>query len=468
MTRARLWLALGFASLLVPVAAPSAAAASTPPIHHIFIIVLENESNATTFGAGSPAPYLAGTLRAQGAYLPNYFATGHLSNDNYIAMVSGQAPNLQTQTDCQVYVNLSPGTIGKDGQAQGSGCIYPTTVKTIADQLGSAGLTWRDYNDGMGADPLREASECGHPGVGTIDNTQRATAQDGYATRHNPFVYFHSIIDDTTLCDSGVVNLDLLPHDLASAANTANYTFITPDLCHDGHDLPCADGEPGGLSQADAFLRTWVPRITASAAFKRDNGLLLITFDESANTDTASCCGEIAGPGSPLPGLIGPGGGDVGAVMLSPCIAPGTVSQASYNHYAMLRSVEDVFALPHLAYAGLPGEQSFGADVFTRAAACSTRPAIRLRAPRRVSSRSGLPRVTLRWSTTKATALSFTVQDRRTGAGAHRWRTLLTTTHRSLRFTGRAGATYEFRVRARGAAGLSNWSTARVQFVGRR
>ena len=203
----------------------------------------------------------------EGAYLPNYYAVGHESNDNYIAMISGQAPNAQNQADCQFFDNLVPGTIGIYGQATGSGCVYPADVPTIADQLSAAGLTWRDYNEDMGADPTREASECGHPGINSVDNTQKATATDEYATRHDPFVYFHSIIDDTALCDSHVVNLSLLPHDLASAADTPNYVFITPDLCDDGHDSPCANGQPGGLAQADAFLRQWVPQITSSPAF---------------------------------------------------------------------------------------------------------------------------------------------------------------------------------------------------------
>jgi hypothetical protein len=43
--------------------------------------------------------------------------------------------------------------------------------------------------------------------------------------------------------------------DLAKARNTANFNFITPDLCHDGHDEPCTNGEPGGLVSADAWLR---------------------------------------------------------------------------------------------------------------------------------------------------------------------------------------------------------------------
>jgi hypothetical protein len=63
---------------------------------------------------------------------------------------------------------------------------------------------------------------------------------------------------------------------------------------------------------------------------------------------------------------MGPGGGDTGAVLLSPCIKPGTVSHMPYNHYTLLRSVEDIFRLAHLGYAGLSGERSLGSDVFTR------------------------------------------------------------------------------------------------------
>ncbi|HEY5317801.1 MAG TPA: hypothetical protein VIJ20_07465, partial [Solirubrobacteraceae bacterium] len=155
---------------------PRAADAALPPIRHVFILVLENESASTTFGAGSPAPYLSKTLTAEGAYLPSYYAVGHESNDNYIAMISGQAPSLENQADCQIFDDLFPGTIGAYGQAEGLGCVYPADVPTIAGQLSAAGLTWRDYSDGMGADPARESAACGHPGIGSIDNTQNATA----------------------------------------------------------------------------------------------------------------------------------------------------------------------------------------------------------------------------------------------------------------------------------------------------
>jgi hypothetical protein len=427
-----------------------------PSIHHVFVIVLENEAASTTFAPGSPAPYLSQTLRAQGAYLPKYFGTGHESNDNYISMISGQAPNADNQSDCQTFTDFPAGALGPNGQALGDGCVYASNVQTIAGQLTDAGLTWRDYNEGMGADSRRESSVCGHPGINMIDGTQKATATDAYATRHNPFVYFHSIIDDTTLCDTHVVGLDMLTKDLASAANTPNYVFITPDLCNDGHDAPCANGQPGGLAQADGFLRKWVPLITNSPAFKEQNGLLIITFDESETSDASSCCGEVPGPGSPLPGIFGLGGGDIGAVLLSPCIAPGTVSQTPYNHYTMLRSVEDLFGLTHLGYAGLSGEQSFGSDVFTRScplASANAPPSVRIKAPSIASNQATTPRIPVSWSPVGSPAGSYTVQAQQ---GAGTWRTLLAaTTRRSLTFAGQPGHTYRFRVRGIGASGLA-------------
>ena len=138
-----------------------------------------------------------------------------------------------------------------------------------------------------------------------------------------------------------------------------------PDLCNDGHDAPCVTGTPGGLAQADAFLARWVPKIMAAPAY-RDGGLIVITFDEGS--DAAACCGETSGfsadhPNVPVPGRTGPGGGRLGAVLLSPLIKPGTVSTVPYNHYSLLRTIEDIFGLPHLGNAAMPQVRSFGPDV---------------------------------------------------------------------------------------------------------
>ncbi len=343
---------------------PHARQKTAPRFAHVFVIVLENQPFDSTFGAQSAAPYLAHELTAKGALLNRYFGIGHLSLDNYIAMISGQAPNAATQGDCNFlseFVATDP-VLDADGQLHGEGCVYPAAVKTVADQLEAAGFNWKGYMEDMGKDPAREAAACGHAVIGTKDTTNHATPADQYADKHNPFIYFHSIVDDVPRCEKHVVNLDVLAHDLADASSTPNYAFITPNLCHDGHDVPCKNGEPGGLVSADAFLREWVPRITQSPAFKRD-GVLIITFDEGV-LDSTACCGERGLAGGPQPGLDGPGGGRIGAVLLGASIKPGTVSNVPYNHYSLLRWIEDNFGLAHLGYAGAPGLTPFGDDVF--------------------------------------------------------------------------------------------------------
>jgi hypothetical protein len=282
------------------------------------------------------------------------------------------------QTDCINYINFV-GTAPPGGVDEGVGCVFPTATQTIGNQLSSEGYTWKAYEQDMGNDASRESAACGHPAVGSIDQTQDAVYGDGYATRHDPFVYFHSVINNRAYCNSHVVALGapngLMPRaalagetglagDLKSVATTPNYSFITPNLCMDGHDYPCKN-EPSGtsaLNDIDRFLQTWVPLITNSPAFK-DNGLLIITFDEGADSDATSCCGESPNITSPLPGLGGSGGGKIGAIVLSPYTKPGTVSKVTYNHYSTLASIENMFGLPKLGEAANV-TTTFGLDVF--------------------------------------------------------------------------------------------------------
>jgi hypothetical protein len=355
-----------FALIVCAGAAMTAPALAAPPLRHVFVVVLENENASTAFGPTSSAPYLATTLTRAGAFVPGYYGIGHASLDNYIAMVSGQAPTLATQGDCPDFVDVLPGAPTSGGQVLGQGCVYPASAQTVAGQLQAKGLTWKGYMEDMGNNPVRDNGvTCAHPAIGSPDPTQQATATDQYATRHNPFVYFHSIIDNPAGCQARDVPLSRLSNDLATIKSTPNLSFITPNLCHDGHDATCADGTPGGLPAADAFLRQWVPRITASPAFRRD-GLLVVAFDE-AGSDSSSCCGEQSGPNTLAAGgsMGGPGGGRTGAVLLSPFIAPGTVSSQDYNHYSLLRSIEDIFGLTHLGYAASSGLRAFGSDIFT-------------------------------------------------------------------------------------------------------
>jgi hypothetical protein len=343
-------------------ATATAGAATLPPIKHVWIVVLENKSYPTTFGDGSQAPYLAKTLTSQGQLLTQYYGTGHNSLDNYITMVSGQPPDQDTQGDCQTYTDFA-GAVGGDGVAVGNGCVYPTAVKTIGDQLEAKGLTWRQYAEDM-ASSSTEPKTCRHPPLNQADQSEGAKATDQFATKHTPFVYFHSIIDRQAFCDTNVVDLSALPGDLASASTTPSYSLITPDLCSDGHDTPCVDGRPGGLQSVNDFLQTWIPQITGSPAYA-DGGLLIITFDE-ASGDATDCCGEPMSPNTPSNGGSGNGGGRVGAVLLSRYIKAGGVNDTPYNHYSLLRSTEDLFGLSHLAYAANDGLKPFAEDVFTQ------------------------------------------------------------------------------------------------------
>jgi phosphatidylinositol-3-phosphatase len=392
-----------FSLLLGPQAFASAGRGTDlahPPIRHVFVITLENKNYSDTFGSHSDAPYLAQTLKAKGALLTQYYGTGHNSLDNYVAMVSGQASTPQTSADCKIFADFQRTGSAPDGQAVGQGCVYPASVKTLANQLMAAGLTWKGYMQDMGNDPARESNTCGHPALNTPDLTEEAEAPsasvpqgDMYATRHDPFMYFHAVIDSPA-CKKDVVDLGRLKADLRSVATTPNFSFITPNLCDDGHDSPCANGGPGGLKSINTFLQEWIPTIVDSPAYKKD-GLIIINFDEGGSgtiqhtatgivvtVDGATCCNQQVGPnlgrtypvvathrshGRPITVKTLSFGGDrTGALLLSKYIRPGTVSDVPYNHYSLLKSVEEIFGIhEYLGYAGQTGLAAFGSDIFT-------------------------------------------------------------------------------------------------------
>jgi hypothetical protein len=437
---------------------------SAKAVRHVFVITMENKNYDESFGTSAAAsgqdPYLK-SLAPQGALLTNYYGTGHVSLDNYISMVSGQPSTIDTETDCfSLWSDIvdagndsaNPKVIkaGTDANGHaGGGCVYPARVKTLGNQLDNAKFAWKGYMGDMGNDlnrdgtktcsfPTRTAKLAGTDLTKTVDGTQSAQAgsasgdvkADAYATRHNPFVYFHSVTDDLTYCDQHVVNLDdNLQNDLKSIDTTPNFVFITPNLCDDGHDgdgtgaagKGCKSGAPGGLTSIDAFLKKWIPIIQASAAYKQD-GLIIINFDESnaasspmttaftadysqlnltINLPGASCCTQQTGPNvkrpddqilstlpimyasslgintAQLPSTVkqirigmhydGVGGDRTGALLLSPFIKGGTTTDTGYNHYALLKSLEDRFGIPeYLGYANDANLSTFGSDIFNQ------------------------------------------------------------------------------------------------------
>src|SRR4051812_31702014 len=328
-----------------------------PPARHVWVINLENSSYATSFEsvATEHNPYLAQVLPSEGALLREYYGIGHESLDNYIAQVSGQSPTPQTQEDCSPNSDFTDSGTDTNGQVIGQGCVYPYRVDTIGRQLEERGFSWKGYNEDMGDNSVRDHGvECAHIPIGGSD--PGADPQDGYVAKHNPFVYFHRVIDDVPYCKAHDVPLTPLARDLQRISTTPNLNLITPNTFSDGHDQ--------SLEFVDHWLRQYVPMILASPAYRQD-GMVIVTFDEAGGLganplDDRACCNELPGPNTPMPGIFGPGGGRIGAVVLSPFVTPGTVTDTPYNHYSLLRSLEDLFRIQsggddgrgHLGYAG--------------------------------------------------------------------------------------------------------------------
>jgi len=357
--------------------APASGGSSSklPPIKHVFVIMLSDQPYASTFGPSSASPYLSQTLEHRGKLLVRYYAVAHQQLANEIALLSGQGPTVETAVNCPVYSNIAPATVGAEEQVSGHGCIYPSSTQTLAGQLTAKHLTWRAYLQGMdeGASDMGAGAAdgaCEHPALGAADPTSAPTPPAGqpYATWRNPFVYFHSLIDSSA-CASNDVGLDKLASDLAGVKSTPNFAYIAPDLCDDASPTPCASGAPAGLGAAEGFLKQVVPEILGSKAYK-ESGLLAITVDEAPSSgefaDSSSCCGQPQFPNLPASasGLGPEGGGQVGALLLSPFIKPG-VSQEPYSHFSLLRTIEDLFGFGHLGYAGLSKVSSFEPSMFS-------------------------------------------------------------------------------------------------------
>ena len=263
--RRALWITVLSAAVALSATAPATAKAPRP-IGHVFVIVLENKNFDETFGPASEAPYLASTLPAKGQLLTEYYGTGHFSLGNYMTMVSGQSENPATQADCPVFTDFLRVSTDADGQAVGAGCVYPADVETVADQLEAAGSGGAATCRTWATTPPARRRPAAIPTIGEIDETEQATPADQYATRHNPFMYFHSIIDDAAGCAKHVVRLERLRRDLRKRRGPAPTRSSPPTSAPTATTRPAPiPAQPGGYAGIDAFLRKWVPKILALA-----------------------------------------------------------------------------------------------------------------------------------------------------------------------------------------------------------
>ena len=356
-----------------------------PKVRHVFEIVLSAPSYAAAFGHRSALTVLHSLIH-KGTLLSDYRSLGEGPLADELAAVSGQAPNRDTERGCSSYVDFPTAAVADAaGNVPGRGCVYPETALTIGDQVSATGATWGAYVADMGS------QTCVHPDSGAVDDVLPAGAQPGYDTRHNPFIYFHSLLDLGD-CASDDVDLGRLPKALADPAKTPAFAYLAPDACADGDPVmapssPTTTTIPGattpasgtttvasttttttttttgpgtgatttagttttpstasapagcpagsassGLAAENAFLKTWVPRVLHSGAY-RHHGVLVIAFTRSGTA-----------PGHPVRS---------GALVISAGGRRHARVAAAESPYALLRLDEDALHLGALAHARL-------------------------------------------------------------------------------------------------------------------
>ena len=294
------------------------ASTNLPPIKHVWVITLGDQGYAQTWAATSGDAYLHRTLARQGEVVPTYYATATSDLANEMAMLSGQGPTNALLQNCPHYDPLMPGSLAINGQVIGDGCVMPANASSILDQLTAAKRTWKVYVQGMGAGPQVNAARrsarrhahassltatsCRHPNLGAADPNTIVHGPDGYVTWRNPAVYFASITG-TPDCQHDDVGLNTLSSDLKQVTSTPSLSLIYADPCRDGSDTgpgtPCPAVAPVAdpATNANAFLKTVIPEIMHSAAYRDGHGMILVSFAMAAQSGAtatsasqAACC----------------------------------------------------------------------------------------------------------------------------------------------------------------------------------
>jgi acid phosphatase len=224
------------------------AASTLPPPQRVAVLMLENRSFEQVIGNPN-APFL-NRLAHRYALATNYFAVGHRSLPNYIALTGGDTNGISDNcTRCD------------------------TEQPNLLNQLDTAHVSWRAYFEGL------------RPGAKLIHRTL------SYNPHYDPFAYYERVEGDKARDRIG--GFDALRHDLAHRS-LRRFSWIAPDVFHDGHS--------GTLRAADRFASGLVPRLLRALG---PNGLLYVTWDEGPSSDLR---GPDGSPGGGRVALIAAGG----------------------------------------------------------------------------------------------------------------------------------------------------------------
>jgi len=259
---------------------------------HFIQIVLENEDAV----AVERIPYMD-SLAKRGVLFSNFYAVAHPSYPNYLAMVSGRTYIGDEQHTKPDPIAFSRRQLG-DAQLLIDG-------PTVVDGLEAQHTSWNAFAED-------------YPNADQYPTTCNFASQSGlYARKHFPFLSFKEFHDHPELC-SHIRNLKWFRAD-----SLAGYTFIAPNLVHDGHDAP--------LATAVKWLQGFLDPLIASKGVM-DSTLIVVTFDESSSSVRQSVLG------SSRPNVVY-------TVLLGNMVNAGTRSDVPYNHFNLLRTVESNFGL---------------------------------------------------------------------------------------------------------------------------
>jgi len=289
---------------------PAVTNAQMSKVKTVWVILMENHNwtgnnSGAAFGdpdiKGSPlAPYVNGTLLSTSAHAEQYFNPpgNHPSQPNYLWLEAG--------TNFGVLADTQP------GQPQ------LTTDQHLIRLLEDAGISWTAYAEPDFGSPVFDVCPLD---FSFLD------------VEHLAFVYFNDVNDglnpQSADCIKHVRPYYQLATDLADHTS-ARYNFITPNVCHDGHEgvSPCAATEPSDNTlRGDTWLKQNVPLILGSDEYK-EGGALFIIWDE----------GEDSGAFSD---------GPVGMFLLSPFAKGGGKKAYSnsihYDHSSTLKTLQEIF-----------------------------------------------------------------------------------------------------------------------------
>ncbi len=366
-----------------------------PQLDHVFVIMMENHGFNQIYNNPS-APFI--NQYAHSANLAtNYFGVAHPSLTNYLEVVGGSnfnvlndhypdwhdstcTPNLvsgSTSLDTSAFPSICPisgvGTdaatpvldysneasdpqhpvVEIDGSAAHAIPSKKTVGQTIADQLVATGRTWKSYQESLPNGVVDRVNFADGFLSNLTDLTKfpTLTSKDivaAYAAKHNPFIYFQSVQENTQprLGLSQVVDFDGangLYADLRSG-RIPNYSFIAPNQCNDQHGrgnggASCAfdttdDGTQSGLNAAliyrgDVTVQKIVNAIHNSPAWREGRAAIVLTWDE--NDYSAA-----------------PNTNQVITVVDTNYGPHGLSSSRFYTHFSLLKTIESGFRLPCL------------------------------------------------------------------------------------------------------------------------